>query len=362
MDSWSSKPLPNLFGNQADQLTSVRLVGTTGPWNTKVLSGLNVLELVSIQHNYLTITVEDVLSILTSSPQLSVLKLSGIHFDEIAVEPSQPIIQLPLLTSLHLRLQSSKATTSFLRFIQAPSCQNLWLQALMRDVLIPDFPSFLNLVIPFIPQITPVAGYSRLILEFDHLQYTLRLPAGTPYALNISLDEIDTDAIIDTLFQILPPEFLGLETRLVYRGEHCPDELTQVLETVNRMPVTKLTMESVGRRTAGGVLDRLARSDPCWIFPALQQLYVDMRDIPSGTLVKMVRARQTASLAGERSDSPASFTRICTTEPQRRNYSDHAALEALVGMDVLAWNGGRDPDESGPPDGLESESESEESG
>lgn len=103
----------NLFGGAAPQLTSLTLNGVSIQWDSEILRGLTVLDLIWI----LFPSTDTILRALFNCTRLRALSIDHCATSRMATS-SSPFIQLPQLSSLHVDFGGEAITNNFLDQIE----------------------------------------------------------------------------------------------------------------------------------------------------------------------------------------------------------------------------------------------------
>lgn len=330
-----SMPLiTNPFAGQADRLRSICIHGACIPWNSGILFDLDTLKLHDIENNPPTLS--NILSILQSSPTLSVLELSGLPFDPMLEQtPEHPPIQLPRLRSLYLGGLDYRFQSILLQHMQAPPCEQLTLQyAPDEDV---NAISFISLIRPFIPRtVSSTDAVVNLEIGRNNLGYTLSSP---PCYLSIGIDGPHISTILTPFFSILSSDLLDLDTYLIL-GQDIPfDEAHAVLPLADTGRVVGLNMYTHNPAIPNIILESMAEpgQDGTWFFPTLQKLIIDSDEVTPGLVSRMVHARY--GLASSTQRLPLPFTNLAIYR-SGCSRSEREVIESIVGKDVWGQRNG----------------------
>ncbi|KAG8939181.1 hypothetical protein FRC04_006843 [Tulasnella sp. 424] len=110
-----------LFSGVAPELTSVRLSGVSIPWNSAILRGLRSF---SLEYRHWRTrampSLEQVLGILRSCPDLQFLTLRGTTFDQSSQSAALPRLSLDQLLMINLSTSCLRSVLAILRHIQHP--------------------------------------------------------------------------------------------------------------------------------------------------------------------------------------------------------------------------------------------------
>lgn len=163
----SPTPTVDLFGGNASGLDELYLLGVNIPWTSPILSGLRVLTLYIPRLGPNNPTIDDVIQILSRSPDIEYLSLrfpAPGGADEHRFSADAGMTVLPALTKATLNFKAVASMRSFITRIHAPSCTSLTVtcsyQSIRSTTTIPLFHHF--------PAIVPLIEDSKpLLLAFS---------------------------------------------------------------------------------------------------------------------------------------------------------------------------------------------------
>lgn len=322
----TSEHFLDIFGGQADRLESVSLRGVCIPWANGMLSGLEILDLgytlpdpPSLNH---------ILSIISSSPRLSVLNLGGIDF--VGQESLEhPIVPAPHLHTLLLSPNRYQSIEHLLRHVIVPTLMSLSLHTFLTNIT--AAPSFINII----PSVAlPIDSRMELKIGTSSISYTCL--SGEEQSLVISLGRVRTTLIISPFIDYLGPDLRALHTRLILKDLRIEDpaDISQFLVAINSIQVAELALHSGSLGDA--TLERLANRP--WIFPSLQRLSIDVKGITPSLLSRMVLARHGIHPSAEGADLPLPFTKIRVFKDKSNPHTaDRQILDLVLDGGVLEW-------------------------
>lgn len=324
-----SASLINLFGGRADRLTSVVLDCTSVSMRGGPFTNLHILKLIDVYHP--APSVEDIMAILSASPKLSVLKLKGISFPgTLPLEPTT--VHLPLLRDLHLSHLVNPITSYILRHIHSPACKRFTVGCQLDDDT--DASEFMALLHPFIPPSAPETATFSLNVGKFYIDNSLSYCPGRK--LRISLAGVPATATLPHFLSTIPPAYLELETSVSVADMYSPDNALMFIALVNDVFITSLDIGRIDTQV-DAILRPLGQSSS---LPSLRKLTLDINGVTPGALTRMMKSR--IGNWGERR-GPLNLLSVCGAG--RRHEVDRIAIEALLGLERVAWGRSEDAEE-----------------
>lgn len=131
------------------------------------------------------------------------------------------------------------------------------------------------------------------------------------------------------LLSLLPLHYTQLPTKVQIGRYTSPENVEALLAAARGMNVTHLRV-AFGAVTK--ILDHLTKDRP-WLFPALQELVVNLRGVPHGVLRSMVQSRYADAEEGR----PIHFTLLAVTEAGPEHEEDWDVIHTVVGPNNSHW-------------------------
>lgn len=334
---WLQRTRLDLFRGQAPRITSLHLKDLSISWSTGMFSSLISLRLEGL-HAFGP-TVQQITTILRSSPQITVLCLCLIQFHSIPPPPS-PLVHLPDLQTLEFIIIKPAVIGHFLNIIRSPPCRRLRVECRF-DHENPDRQDdllHLERLPYFLPLKSQYKGPATLRIAAGSVFYAFR--ADYPNTCEILLEGLPADATLRYLASLLPPEYLAMNTEVELRNIGS-SEMRTILDPVDVLHVTRLDASNISLGTEGykELLQQLgSMRRGRWMLPALRELTFDLQDSPPGFLAMMVKARYGVNPNNvEAAILPAPFTRLAIVYPGADHEADREVVQRIVGDECLFW-------------------------
>lgn len=323
----------DLFGGQADRLQSLRLCRVSIPWDSAMLSNLRRLELSHIRSPQPSPTLDQLLFVLSSSPNLSVLKLDDVDIPgDLPLRAISPV-RLPELSELRFRSISPRSivTSYLLHHINGPPCKSLSIEAALDETTPASISEGIS---PFIPHVTE--GKMEISLVDSSLYCTLGSPQGG-FDILLYNHPFPGPVVLSSLVSVFRPDIIALE--VTARLDHIRDvALGDLLDALSPLKIVALDVgEYAG---ANRVLQELSAVDTTrhWRFPHMRELTINATDLVPENVVRMVEARYGRRMHAE-DDLPIPLTRLVIKGPRRRGspISELSAVARIVGVEQVVW-------------------------
>lgn len=317
----------DLFRGDAPRLRSVRLMKLSIPWSGSMLAGLTVLDLAEIEWN--APSVQEMASILQASPDLKILALHSIHFPfpDALSHPSS--IHFPHLESLTLSKMDSEIIQYFLTVIQSPPCRLAVTCVMGREGDVAHLSGIARFITP-IPLSTQPA---TLRVGPKSIWYS-HIHTGDP-AIELELGFLTASVLLQFLASIPLAQYLALETNIMVENDKSPsiytiDNIRPIVRALAFLNITGIEVRLRDTALAvNGLLYELTTPSAeggKWSFPALHDLSVDLRAVPTIALNNMLRGQYGVGRTGI-TGLPVPFTRLTIAGGSRADEQEFAAIK-----------------------------------
>lgn len=327
----------DLFRGDAPRLRSLDLSYISIPWDSGILSNLELLRLYNLPLST-PLTLNQILTILSRSPNLEVLALNAVH---ILPSPDEAgIIRLPGLLELELGGASLLIAPALFQQINAPNCHDFIFD--MRFVSYPgwDF----NLFIPLISPLTPFFPLGTISITSEQDSVELIWMESGEEKFFVTLVHPRVHEVLGVFTRDLDPRFFALRTHVVLKDlRHW--EVPHLLAALDSFHVVTMDLTCTPNDPVLRYLSA-PREGQAWPFRMLEGLTVRFFGGSVDNLRRMIEARHEAnglagvpgdeeSMAGDMIHPPTYITSLQIHGSVAAADSDRVALEDLVAQ--LVW-------------------------